>query len=64
MKILNLFFLSLCSLFMIACLDPIDIESNIPEEVVTPEVTWIRGNLPILSSNFHHYLPLLYKPTI
>lgn len=44
MKILNLFFLSLCSLFMIACLDPIDIESNIPEEVVTPEVTWIRGS--------------------
>ena len=43
MKILNLFFLSLCSLFMIACLDPIDIESNIPEEVVTPEVTWIRS---------------------
>ena len=31
MKILNLFFLSLCSLFMIACLDPIDIESNILE---------------------------------
>lgn len=29
---------------MIACLDPIDIESNIPEEVVTPEVTWIRGS--------------------
>ena len=28
---------------MIACLDPIDIESNIPEEVVTPEVTWIRS---------------------
>lgn len=59
MKILNLFFLSLCSLFMIACLDPIDIESNIPEEVITPQATNICSRSVQLNVEFDDAFVLL-----
>lgn len=53
MRTLNLLFLSFLCLFMTACLDPIDIESNIPEEVITPQATNICSRSVQLLSLIH-----------
>ena len=59
MKTLNLLFLSFLCLFMTACLDPIDIESNIPEEVITPQATNICSRSVQLNVEFYDAFVLL-----
>lgn len=59
MKTLNLLFLSFLCLFMTACLDPIDIESNIPEEVITPQATNICSRSVQLNVEFDDAFVLL-----
>lgn len=59
MKTLYLLFLSFLCLFMTACLDPIDIESNIPEEVITPQATNICSRSVQLNVEFDDAFVLL-----